>query len=103
MALEAGDSGWGSKLWLGWSTVSLRRGRKVTEYEYTTVWSVCNTVRVVIYRVAFKVRSDWHDGSTDDELQEVGWMYSHADEYVGTCGRLCDQYNWFESYPCSTA
>jgi hypothetical protein len=37
----------------------------------------------------YKIHPEWHDGETDEEEEDVGWMYMAADEYAAT-------YNDFE-------
>ncbi|KAJ5481565.1 hypothetical protein N7475_000377 [Penicillium sp. IBT 31633x] len=53
----------------------------------------------------YKIHPDWHDGTTEDGDEDVGWMYTSVIEYVDTYN-LFEQVNmaiWHDEYfrpPC---
>jgi hypothetical protein len=48
----------------------------------------------------YAVHPDWHDGETDDEFEDVGWMYTTVWSYVLNYRLLteCPEANWGEYY-----
>jgi hypothetical protein len=38
----------------------------------------------------YKIDPDWHDGITEEEEEDVGWMYMSVSDYVDTY----DQFEW---------
>lgn len=38
----------------------------------------------------YKIDPDWHDGTTEEEEEDVGWMYMSVSDYVDTY----DQFEW---------
>ena len=42
------------------------------------------------------IAEGWEDGTTDDENEDVGWMYMDVDEHVETYRNFMDQYSWWE-------
>jgi len=48
------------------------------------------------------VAEGWDDGESDDETEEVGWMYMEVSKYVQACNGLENSYGWMGIYqrPC---
>lgn len=47
----------------------------------------------------YTIHPDYHDGATDDEFEEVGWMYLPIDRYLDWYDLLSEhQYDWWRFY-----
>ncbi|KAF2703705.1 hypothetical protein K504DRAFT_463429 [Pleomassaria siparia CBS 279.74] len=44
------------------------------------------------------VAEGWEDGETDEEWEDVGWMYISVYEYVDVYNRLDDAFRWHDFY-----
>ncbi|KAF2130128.1 hypothetical protein P153DRAFT_385365 [Dothidotthia symphoricarpi CBS 119687] len=44
------------------------------------------------------VAEDWEDGETDEDWEEVGWMYMDVREYVDMYNRLDNAFDWRDFY-----
>ena len=41
---------------------------------------------------------DWDGGETNDECEEIGWMYMDMSHYVPVYDRLVTPFLWYEYY-----
>ncbi|KAF9888673.1 hypothetical protein FE257_008431 [Aspergillus nanangensis] len=46
----------------------------------------------------YSVNPEWHDGSTDEEEEDVGWMYMSVSDYVEWYERLHEPEYWYGAY-----
>lgn len=47
----------------------------------------------------YTIHPDYHDGATDDEFEEVGWMYLPVDRYLDWYDLLSEhQDDWWRFY-----
>lgn len=48
----------------------------------------------------YKINPEWHDGTTDEGEEDVGWMYMRVMEYVDTYDRFARTHDaiWFDEY-----
>lgn len=46
----------------------------------------------------YAVHPDWEDGQTDEDIEDVGWMYMPAQDYVDWYNRFTESDWWFDQY-----